>query len=102
MTYSALRHIARTGQDWQRLIRAVQTSAPSSISPWLCVHAAFPDFGSTRSAIDQIRFDPAVVLSVARGTNTLASTRATLVSTSGARRSKANDATAPAVYAPIP
>ena len=36
------------------------------------------------------------------GAKTRVSTRATLVSTSGARRSYANDATAPAVYAPMP
>ena len=41
-------------------------------------------------------------LGVSDGANARRSTRATLVSTSGARRSNAKLATAPAVYGPIP
>ena len=45
---------------------------------------------------------PRVVFTFTRGANARLSTRATLVSTSAARRSYAKDATAPAVYAPMP
>ena len=80
-----------------RLTRAVQTSAPSSINAWLCVHAAAPVRGRVSSASRQIRFRSRGRFGSRRGANTRDSTRATFVSTSAARRSYAKLAMAPAV-----
>src|SRR5512140_355280 len=93
---SLLLHISFTGQRSHFLTLAVQIRAPSSMRAWLCVHAVLPAFGSRRAAMAQTRFDPAEVFTFVPGANTRSSTRATLVSTNGARRSYANDATAPA------
>ena len=85
--YSALLHIRASGQMSQRFTRAVHTSAPSSISAWLCVQAAEPVRGSVSSAIRQIRFRSRGLFGFNRGANTRDNTRATFVSTSAARRS---------------
>jgi hypothetical protein len=45
----------RTGQIPHRATRAVQTSAPSSMMPWLNAHADFPDRGTSRAAVSQSR-----------------------------------------------
>jgi hypothetical protein len=76
---------------------ALHTSAPNSISAWLCVHVNLPVRGNNRSAISQSALLPTPVFGFTFGANTRCNTRATLVSTSEARRSYANDATAPAV-----
>jgi hypothetical protein len=57
------------------------------MSAWLCAHAAAPVRGSTRSAIRQIRDRSRGRFGFSSGANTRASTRATFVSTSAARRS---------------
>ncbi len=51
-----LLQIKDTGHWPHRFTRAVQTSAPSSISAWLCVHVCFPVRGRVDSAIAQIAF----------------------------------------------
>jgi hypothetical protein len=48
--FDAVAHRLRTGHALQRMTRAVQTSAPSSISAWLCAHVAFPVRGRTAVA----------------------------------------------------
>ncbi len=86
-----------TGHASHRRTRAVHTSAPSSMSAWLCTHAAFPVRGRIASAIAQSVFWPRPLFGSIVGANARCSTRATLVSTSAARCSNANEATAPAV-----
>ena len=78
-------HTRRTGHSPQRITRAVHTSAPISISAWLCVHTAGEVPGSERSASSHNAFSVAATFRFSRGRNTRCSTRATFVSTSGVR-----------------
>jgi hypothetical protein len=94
---AALLQTLLTGHLVQCATRAVQMSAPNSISAWFCAYATVPARGSVDSAIAHAVRRPRGVLGSRRGANTRVRTRATLVSTSAARRSYANDATAPAV-----
>src|SRR5687768_12790599 len=54
--YFTLAQTFLTGHSPHRATRAVHTSAPSSISAWLCVHVVAPVRGRISRAIDQIRF----------------------------------------------
>lgn len=78
--------------------------APSSMRPWLRSPGACCPGSAIMSspARDQSAFVPAVDLMSSLIANTRDSTRATLPSTSGARSPNAIDATAPAVYGPMP
>ena len=60
------RQIDRTGHRPQCAIRAVHTSAPSSMSAWLCVQVARPVRGRIDSAICQRRRWPFVLFGVDR------------------------------------
>ena len=67
------------------------------MSAWLWVQVAEPVRGRIARAMVQSCFWPRPDLSSTWGANTRFSTRATFVSTSSARRSYANELTAPAV-----
>jgi hypothetical protein len=100
----AAAHSFLSGHARQRGCAGAQIVAPSSISPWFRSPGA-ADSGSPRmssaAAVHSARW-PRVDLMSSSIANTRASTRATLPSTSGARSPNAIDATAPAVYGPMP
>jgi len=75
-------HVARSGQLGQRGARAVQTSAPSSISAIEAVAAASASTGSSCSTRARAR---RVTGASARPSTARATTRRTLVSTTGTR-----------------
>lgn len=100
----AAAHSRATGHTRHLGWLAAQIVAPSSISPWFRSPGAAvsgnPRISSPAAA--HSAFCPAVDLMSSSIANTLASTRATFPSTSGARSPNAIDAIAPAVYGPIP
>src|SRR4030095_8343717 len=88
----------RIGHSPQRGLRAVQSVAPKSMSAWLKSKTCF--FGSTDSEMDQSWLIVAWLFGSPCPTNTLNSTRATLVSRIAARSRNAELPVAPARAAP--